>query len=146
MHPLDYAMEIELQGKKYYLEQAALMGDSGLREIFQGLAEDEERHYQFVKQMKESGLYEYQERIRSYDVAEIFTGAVKDANYIQIYQQAVDFENRAVELYAELAQDAATEGEREAFRMLVREEESHREILQRVLDTLQRPEEYYPHL
>ncbi|NMB20700.1 MAG: ferritin family protein [Firmicutes bacterium] len=146
MNPLDYAMQIELQGKEYYLEQASLMEDSALREILQGLAADEERHYQFVKQIKESGLYDYQERIMDYDVTEIFEGAVKDPNYITVYQRAVEFENRAVELYRELARDAISDGEREAFQMLVREEEAHREVLQKVLDTLQRPEEYYSNL
>jgi rubrerythrin len=139
-------MQVELQGKKYYVEQAALMEDSGFREIFQGLADDEERHYQFIKQIKESGLYDYQERIMSDDVADIFSGAVKNPNYVTIYQQALEFEDKAVELYNELARDATSEGEREAFMVLVREEEAHRAVLQRILDMLQRPEEYYPHL
>ncbi|NLL47808.1 MAG: ferritin family protein [Firmicutes bacterium] len=144
--PLDYAMQIELQGKKYYLEQAALMEDSSFREIFQSLAADEERHYQFIKQIKESGLYEYQERIIEHDVAEVFGDAVENPNYVKIYQKAVEFEDRAVELYNKLAQDARSEGEQAAFMMLVREEEAHRDLLQKVLDTLQRPEEYYRNL
>jgi len=154
LHPLDYAMQVELQGKKYYVEQAALMEDSGFREIFQGLADDEERHYQFVKQIKQSGLYDYEGSTVSHNVADhvddhmadVLGGGVSNPNYITIYQQALEFEDKSVDLYNELARDATSEGERAAFMMLVREEEAHRTLLRRVLQTLQRPEEYYPHL
>lgn len=146
LHPLDYAMEIELQGKEFYLKQASVMEDSAFREIFEGLAKDEERHYQLIKQIRDSGVYDYAERKVIDRVETIFAAPINSPNYIAIYQQALEFEEKAINLYGELARKATSERERDAFLMLEREEEGHKALLWKTLQFLQRPEEYYPHL
>ncbi|HHT67688.1 MAG TPA: ferritin family protein [Firmicutes bacterium] len=154
MHPLEYAMQIEVQGKEFYLKQASLMEDSGFREIFEGLAADEEKHYELLKQMKDSGLYDYEGSQMSDRAPLLFIDSSskekipqeKRPSYITIYQQAVEFEEKSIDLYGELAREATSEREREVFLTLEREEEGHRAVLWRVLEFLQRPEEYYPYL
>lgn len=146
MHPLDYAMQIEQSGKEFYLKQASLMEDFAFREIFEGLARDEEQHYQLLKQIKDSGVYDYAGSDFTPGDAKIFAEPMKNTNYITIYQQAVEFEEQAIDLYSDLARQAVSEQEREAFLMLVREEEGHRNLLRKTLELLQRPEEWYPHL
>lgn len=146
MHPLEYAMQIELQGKEFYLKQASAMEDSAFREIFEGLAKDEEKHYQLLKQIRDSGVYDY-EGAKIADSAEtVFAAPAHGANYIAIYQQALEFEEKTIDLYGELARKATSERERDAFLMLEREEEGHKALLWKTLQLLQRPEEYYPHL
>lgn len=146
MHPLDYAMQIEQNGKEFYLKQAGLTEDSAFREIFEGLARDEEQHYQLLKQIKESGIYDYSGSTFVPRDTKIFGEPVNNSNYIAIYQQAVEFEEQSIDLYSDLAHQAISEQEKQTFMMLVREEEGHRNLLRRVLELLQRPEEWYPHL
>ncbi len=128
------------------MKQASLMEDSSLREIFEGLARDEEKHYQLLKQIMDSGIYDYAGSGFVPTNANIFGEPVKNANYVTIYQQAVDFEEQAIDLYSDLARQTTSEREKETFLMLVREEEGHRDLLRRILELLQRPEEWYPHL
>lgn len=47
----DLALELELEGKQYYLSQAAATNDPELIKLFQMLADDEQKHYDLVKQM-----------------------------------------------------------------------------------------------
>ncbi len=82
MHPIDYAMQIEQEGKAYYLKQASLMEDSGFREVFERLAEEEEKHYQLLKQVKGSGVYETVASTTVERAKEFFANSVKDPNYI----------------------------------------------------------------
>ncbi len=153
MNPLEFAMQLELEGKEFYLNQAKLMEDSQLKEVFEGLAEDEEKHYQLLKQIKESGVYDYVESTIPEHAGSIFTEPdnsklpeEKYSSYVAIFQQAMEFEVKAIDLYGDLARQAKSESERNAFLMLEREEEAHRSLLWRILQFLQRPEEWYPYL
>lgn len=152
MHPLDFAMQLELEGKEFYLKQAAQLEDAHLSAVFEELAQDEEKHYQLLKQIKESGLYDYVESEILERVPSIFAEpAVRAApekytSYVEIYRQALEFEQRAVDLYSELARKAASQREREVFFLLEREEEVHRTIIQKILQLLQSPEQWYPYL
>ena len=146
LHPLDYAMEVELQGKEFYLKQASVTEDSAFREIFEGLAKDEEKHYQLLKQIRDSGVYDFKESRVTDRVETIFDAPVNSSSYIAIYQQALEFEEKAIDLFGELARKATSQQERDVFLMLEREEEGHKTLLWRILQLLQRPEEYYSNL
>lgn len=151
MHPLDFAMQMELEGKEFYLKQAGLMEDPLLSEVFQDLAADEEKHYQVLKQIKNSKVYDYVGSTTLKGVLSIFAEPPKieqdkGFGYIAIYQTAIEFEKKAINLYRELAKAALSELERETFLRLEREEEEHRITLWRILQFLQRPEEWYPYI
>lgn len=152
MHPLDFAMQLELEGKAFYLEQAQRIEDSHLKHVFEELADDEEKHYQLLRQIKESGSYDYVESTILERVSSIFpepgqeTSTEKYGSYVAIYEQAIKFEEQAINLYGELARQAKSDRERETFLVLVREEKGHRTALRRILQFLQRPEEWYPYL
>lgn len=146
MHPLDYAMQIEQEGKAFYLKQASMMEDSGFREVFERLAEEEEKHYQLLKGIKGSGLYETVASTTVERAKELFSNSIKNPSYIAIYEQAIEFEENSLDLYRKMAQEASSEREREAFLFLEREEEGHRALLMRTLQWLKSPEEQYPYL
>lgn len=146
MHPLDYAMQIEQEGKAFYLKQASMMEDSGFREVFERLAEEEEKHYQLLKGIKGSGLYETVASTTVERAKELFSNSIKNPSYIAIYEQAIEFEEKSLDLYRKMAQEASSEREREAFLFLEREEKGHRALLMRTLQWLKSPEEQYPYL
>lgn len=151
MHPLDFAMEMELEGKEFYLKQAEVLAQTPLQQLFIALAEDEERHYQFVKQLRESGLYDFEPSTILTKADSIFAEPFPEdgpppGSYLDIYQLAIDFEEKAIELYTDLANKAENKREREVFLKLVHEEETHRTILWKLRELLQRPEEWYPYL
>lgn len=152
MHPLDFAMQLELEGKQFYLSQAELIEDQHLRAVFMELAADEEKHYQLIKKIKDSSQYDYVSSTILERTPSIFPdkGSKLDPetyrSYVAIYEQAISFEEKAIDLYGELARQAKTDRELEVFLLLEREEEAHRTLLWRILQWLQRPEEWYPYL
>ncbi len=151
MHPLDFAMEMELEGKEFYLKQAQALSGTPLEQLFRALADDEEKHYQFVRQMKESGLYEFEETTILTMADSIFAqplaeGSPPPGSYLEIYEMAIEFEEKAIKLYQDLAAKASSSREREVLMKLAKEEEIHRTILWKLQELLRRPEEWYPYL
>lgn len=151
MHPLEFAMQMELEGKEFYLQQAQRVEDASLKELFQALAADEEKHYEVIRQMQDSGRYDFQETTILTAADSVFAAYLEGhepppTSYLEIYNLAIEFEEKAAALYNELAVKAGCSRERELFLKLAQEEETHRKILWNLRELLQRPEEWYPYL
>jgi rubrerythrin len=58
MDTLQYAIEMELDGEKYYHEQAAASPQQDLKIVFRMLAEDEKNHAVILKSKLEGQPYE----------------------------------------------------------------------------------------
>ena len=65
MNAFEYAMNMELDGKKYYEEQAVAMADSALKRIYDELAGDEQRHYEIFKLLSEGGQADLEAAFRT---------------------------------------------------------------------------------
>lgn len=149
---LEFAMQMELEGKEFYLKAAEAANNLQVKEVFQALAADEQRHYQVVKGMLESGNYQYDGSGATKDLKVVFVDELQlkqlkqDASEVEAYQLAIDFEIKSVELYQELATKARSNKEKEVFLKLAKEEEGHRLILWKLLELMRRSEEWYPYL
>ncbi len=56
MDILATAMKMELDGKAFYLKGSAETNDKELKKIFDTLAEEEDRHFEIFKNMKDDGM------------------------------------------------------------------------------------------
>ena len=146
----DLALELELEGKQYYLSQAfAATNDPELIKLFQMLADDEQKHYDLVKQMKEqnpeSGVH-----VSSQSVAQaksIFADKVKsgytfqgaEANRLEAYEHAIQQEIETYKLYHDPAKQAETDEAKQLFNRLAKEEKGHQIILENLLVLIRRP-------
>lgn len=153
MNPLDLALKTEQDGADFYLSQALKASDPQTKELFLALAEDEKRHYQALKELRELKNYEYTGRDSLTLAKEIFPrGPITKENLeqkqslIEVYEMAMGFEKDSIKLYTQLAREAEEPSAQKAFLALADEEESHRLIFWRLIELLRRPEEWYPYL
>ena len=56
MDIFDFAMQMEEDGKYFYIELAEKVADKGMKSIFEMLANDELKHYHNIKEMKEKQM------------------------------------------------------------------------------------------
>lgn len=152
-NPLDIASQLELDGKAYYLRQAARTTDDKIKQVFEALAKDEERHYRVVQDMKKGQWTESDDRTAVDVVKRVFAdkpqktdGFMAEMTVLDAYEEAINFEKQSVELYEGLAEESADAQERALFERLVEEEKSHKTILWKLMELIQRPEEWYPYL
>lgn len=145
-----FALKMELDGEKYYREQAEKVKYNDLKVVLEGLADDERRHYKIIQSMQ-SQTYNYVEDDPSLSKArKIFKSYQKDVSalknkasieklkdeQIDVYRMALLKEQESVELYKKLNADANNSKEKEILERLMNEEKGHVEVIDSIIEML----------
>ncbi len=145
---LKTAILLELRGKAFYTTSARETKSEAVRKIFSLMAEEEDEHIAFLsKQFAEYGksgrfvqnatlahaedteaLMILSEKVKKEISAAGFEAAAISA--------AIDFENRAVEVYQSRANEATDANEKEMYRMLADWERTHFRLLHKLDEDL----------
>jgi rubrerythrin len=153
MNAIEYAMQMEMDGKKFYEDQAGVMADSALKKIYEELAGDEQRHYNIFKAMSEGKTGDVEAAFKTNilattknvfqqikdaggDIAE-FPADVKEA-----WEKARAIEDKSEKFYREQADKAENEGEKDMWMKIANEEHKHWVALDNVLQFLNRPDQW----
>ncbi|MGO1820329.1 MAG: ferritin family protein, partial [Senegalia sp. (in: firmicutes)] len=72
MNIYELAMKMEKEGEQYYKEQAEKTESKGIQNIFKMMADDERRHYEIIKNIKEN-YFDCNTTMKIEDVDTIFT-------------------------------------------------------------------------
>ncbi len=148
MDIFDFALQMELDGEKYYRELAERVRYDDLRKVLLSLAEDEQRHYEIIKaaqqQMKPIEGNSSLDKIQNVFVNKTdainpenkeFIAKLKDEQF-DVYEAALVKEQESVELYKKLKADAKKSDEQNIFARLMHEEEKHVEVIENILEML----------
>ena len=152
----DFALKMELDGERYYFDQAAKATHAELRVVLKGLAEDEQRHYRIVQQLQNQKRVFIESDPAISAARSIFELAgnkpfiPKDQDSIaklkdeqrDVYQAALRKEEESVRLYKELKESAELQAEKDILEKLVHEEESHAEVLGNIIEMFNRSREW----
>lgn len=146
MNIYEFAMEMELDGKKYYEDLSKKTDKKGLRTIFDMLAEDELRHYDIIKNFNENKEIKIESNTLK-NANNIFTQMLQgtedfsvNALELEVYKHAVNLEEESIEFYEKHREKAKSEVERSAFHKLILEEKKHKLILENILEFVGEPE------
>jgi len=153
MNAFEYAMNMELDGKKYFEEQAQKMTEPALKRIFEELANDEERHYQIFKAMASGKNPEYEEAFKTSILAtakNIFqklseSGAkVEDfpSNIKDVWIKARDIEDNAETFYREQAEKTEDAAQKKIWIRIAEEEHKHWVAMNNVVNFIDRPNQW----
>jgi rubrerythrin len=148
MDIFDFALNMELDGEKYYRELAERVKYDDLKKVLIGLAEDEQRHYEIIKSaQKQMKLIEGDpslSKIQNVFVNKThefnpdnkeFIAKLKDEQF-DVYEAALGKEKESVELYKKLKENAKKPEEQNIFEKLMHEEEKHVEVIENILEML----------
>lgn len=149
MNSLEFAIRMELDGEKYYKEQAEINKDNGLSAVFLNLAEDEENHARILQNMFNELAFELQDNNTLDQSKNVFKGLGNFENKIwelpkqvDLYRAALEKEKESIELYSKLLGLATDGHEKECFQYLVNQEEDHFAILEELILLASHPEEW----
>jgi rubrerythrin len=154
MDIFEFAMKMEIDGKRYYEEQAAKTKQKELKEILQTLAEEEQRHFNFFKKMRDGETVNAADEIKTSTptlakIKNIFIvlGADKTKRTFGEDQQAVwtealRIEEKAESFYREKAVEEKDENRRRLLIMIAEEEQNHVHMISSVLTYLKFPETF----
>lgn len=144
---LKTAILLERRGKAFYTQTARQTESKSARQIFEMMAEEEDAHIEFlVKQFKNYQLHhEFMKNGPAPEedatVVQILTEKIKSEISAAGYEAAaigaaIDFENRAIEIYSGRAVEATDTNEKEMYQMLADWEKTHHHLLHKLNEDL----------
>lgn len=149
MNSLDFAVKMELEGQKYYMEQAGINKGNSLDTIFLMLAKDEGKHADILQDKIKEAEYELEGNNTLSVSKSIFNniGDYKDGireipRQLDLYRTALDKEKQSIDLYIDFLSNAADEKEKKLFQYLIKQEKEHYLILEEIVILLTRPDEW----
>ncbi|SEW15114.1 ferritin-like domain-containing protein [[Clostridium] fimetarium] len=149
MNNWKFAIDMELDGEKYYREQANINKDNGLNVVCLMLAEDEKKHAQILTdKMNEKSfqLIESDTLLKAKNIFEgignIKTEGKEISSQLDFYRIATEKEKQSIDLYKEYLAKATANEEKELFEYLIEQEKHHYEVLDNIASLLLKPEEW----
>lgn len=136
MKVLEFAINMELDGEKYYTDQAEINKENGLNKVFLLLAADEKNHAKTLKDrlnnISETFIISDTLSVSKNVFSELKT--FKDEfklipNQLDAYRSALEKEKESITLYKKLLAQAQNETDKILFQSLIKDEESHRNVL-----------------
>lgn len=149
MNSFEFAINMELDGERYYKEQAEINKDNGLNAVFLLLAKDEENHARILQNKFSKLSYELQDNNILSKSKNVFKG-IKDfksgirelPKQLDLYRAALEKEKLSIDLYKKLLDEATEDQEKSLFEYLVKQETDHFAILEELGLLVSRPDEW----
>ncbi len=148
MNALEFAMQMEEDGRAYYEQLADETTLPGLETIFRNLAEDEQKHYEIFKRLLAGSGAEMQDSTALAGAQNVFKQLLKMPNLsgleqnIAAYRYAMQLEAKSFRLYEDAA---AKEEDAKARSLLIKiaaEEHKHFNILENICLFLEEPAQH----
>lgn len=137
---LKTAILLERRGKAFYTQAARQTESKSAKKIFEMMAEEEDEHIEFLtRQFK--NYQSHHEFLKSdpapeedETVIEILSEKIKKEINAAGFEAAaisaaIDFENRAIDVYSKRAEEAIDPNEKEMYKMLAEWEKGHHHLL-----------------
>lgn len=144
---LKTALLLERKGKAFYTQAARNSESKSAKQIFETMAEEEDAHIKYIT--KQARHYVKNHAFLAPDVhpeeddttAEILTEKIKKEINAASFEAAaisaaIDFENRAIEVYSSRAKEATDPIEKEVYQMLADWEKGHHHLLYQLSEQL----------
>ena len=154
MNIIDFAMQMEMDGKAFYEKMAGQTTDKELRKVLVMLAEEEEKHYNIFKKLRDGAVPgtegmggTHSETLSA--VKNIFRDLSNNgerATYTQdersIWAEALKIEEKSENFYREKAQEETDINRRNLLTMIANEERNHIYLIDSVLTYMKFPDTF----
>ncbi len=144
------ARQLEVDGRRFYLEAAGKASTEPLKKMFASLADDESNHLEWLDKLApgvESARAANQALYGKLKDVFAATSGAKGAesadNDIEAIDVAIGMEDKAVEAYAEWIEEGDSEEIRSLGEVLVGQERFHRQMLENAKEYLQNPGDWF---
>ena len=149
MNILDFAINMEKEGAKYYGEQAELNKNNSLNPVCLMLQTDELNHIRILTNVLNNLPYELKDSITITKAKSLFSGVgnlkieeIGVLSQLDFYTIASGKEKESIDLYAGLLAKAADEKEKELYTYLMNQEKKHFEIIDGLVSLLRLAHEW----
>lgn len=152
MSLMSYAIQMELDGEKYYLRQAELSGDNVIGEAFRLVAKAERKHAELLQNQSNGSPETFDSEKINTETGNLFTKlgdfqrtAEKNPSQLEAYQEAQIIEDLAITLYTRMLEAATDANTRDLLSFLIEQEREHYELFRALSEMVRLPEDFVHH-
>lgn len=150
MNIYEYAMQLELDGERYYRDLAEKMDEAGLKNIFVMLAEEEVKHFIIFEKMnkQQSFAAQHPTNLIKNTISSFHKMREENPNfyfsqqYIDSFKSALRTEQNSYQFYLEKGNMLEEGEQKEAFLRIAEEEKDHMILLQNLLMFVMDPHQW----
>ncbi len=147
MNTIDFAISMELEGQKYYMDLAELNKDNELHKVFLLLADAEMQHANLLNKFKKKEALILENQSIQPEFKSVFQDLTyfhkeTSAKQLDAYRIACEQEEKSIELYKNMRSKASNVLEEEIYDYLIRQEEEHLILFEELVKMVTRPEEW----
>ncbi len=152
MSIFEYAMKMEEDGRAFYLEHAEKTGVPQLKRVLVELAEDELKHYNIFKALRDGRTAEYKEAEKTTVLATVKNvfeslkaegkGFSFRADAKNLWEQAREIEKKSEDFYRQKAGEVDNDSQKLILNRIADEEHKHWVTLENVIQFLNRPKQW----
>lgn len=148
MNIYQYALQLEKESEAYYKELMSKTDDVGLQTILEMLADEENKHFNIIKQMMEtdtcppcaeSDILKNSKNIFMKVKGKKFTFNFK-ASQADFYRKALEFEEKSYKNYLEMSEKVEDESKKSLLLKFAEEEKKHMFLIENLVEFVSRPE------
>lgn len=139
MNIFEFAIMMELDGEKFYTEQAELNKDRAISKVLLMLAKDERSHAEVLRKKYYDASYDIKSFEWASDAKNVFENAgdleheyKSMPDQLDFYRMALEKEKQSIELYSKYRDEADEEDTKQVFDYLVKLEQEHFDILDEI--------------
>jgi rubrerythrin len=149
---LKSAIQMEIEGKEFYLKMSGISGEITGRKLFQSLAAEEDRHRQkfetiFQSIASQKGWPDILVEPHADSLTTVFAVASQRAQFtrteLEAVQTAMEMENKTRDFYLARSEKAEYPAEKLYYTSLAKEERIHHNLLQDYFEYMQNPAQYF---
>lgn len=147
MDIFDFAMKMELDGKKYYEKLANETTHAGLITIFTRLAKDEQKHYDVIQSLKAGAIATMADTTVLEESKNLFQDLITDdfivgsmKKDLDGYRHAVKIEEDSIRFYEDAASKESSKEVADLLLRIAGEEKKHFNIMENLYDFVLKPE------
>ncbi len=144
-----FAMQMELDGRHFYLDLAKKTENAGIKNILTMMAESEAKHYNVILDMQKNDKAEYSKDAEVLTkIKNIFTKMREekeidvDVSQVEFYKKALEIEADSEKFYLERADVEKDPHRKEIFLTLAKEEKGHCILLENIVNLVSQPDNW----
>ena len=144
-----FAMQMELDGRHFYLDLAKKTENAGIKSVLTILAESEAKHYNVILDMQKNDKTEYSKDAEVLTkIKNIFSKMKEekevdvDVSQVEFYKKAAEIEADSEKFYLERADEEKDPHRKEIFLTLANEERGHCILLGNIVNLVSQPDSW----
>ena len=144
-----FAMQMELDGRHFYLDLAKKTKNAGIKSVLTMMAESEAKHYNVILDMQKNDKAEYSKDVEVLTkIKNVFSKMKEekeidvDVSQVEFYKKASEIEADSEKFYLERADEEKDPHRKEIFLTLANEEKGHCILLENLVNLVSQPDSW----